>query len=139
MLGCQDVRGEVDIFSCMARLTNRTLALVQACRAVLWRQRGVETADAIFSEVQGWTAPYCNLRQAVQWIKDEIRLVDPAYEPALGIKTWGRWNSYFVAPDQDYEKQKSELYLAICAGAIPLFGRPGIGAPVVKEAGDSSF
>jgi hypothetical protein len=65
--------------------------------------------------------------------------VEPAYEPALRIDTWSRWNSSYASPDRDYEKQKSELYLAICAGAIPLFGRPGIGVPRVEDSRDSSF
>src|SRR4051794_24834830 len=85
------------------------------------------------------TAPYSNLRQALQWIKEGIRPVEPAYEPALRIDTWGRWNSSYEAPDRDYEKQKSELYLAICAEAVPLFGRPGIGMPRVEDSRDSSF
>ena len=85
------------------------------------------------------TAPYSNLRQALQWIKDGIRPVEPAYEPALGINAWSRWDSSYAAPDWDYNKQKSELYLAICAGAIPLFGRPGIGTPRVEDSRDSSF
>ena len=85
------------------------------------------------------TAPYSNLRQALQWIKDGIRPVEPAYEPALGINTWKLFGSSYAAPDWDYNKQKSELYLAICAGAIPLFGRPGIGTPRVEDSRDSSF
>ena len=85
------------------------------------------------------TAPYSNLRQALQWIRDGIRPVEPAYEPALGVDNWSRWNPPNVSPDWDYKKQKSELYLAICAGAIPLFGRPGIDTPVVEDSRDSFF
>jgi hypothetical protein len=31
--------------------------------------------------------------------KDEIRPVDPAYEPALGIDNWSRWDSSYEAPE----------------------------------------
>jgi hypothetical protein len=83
-------------------------------------------------------APYSNLRQALQWIKDGTRPVEPAYEPALGIDNWTSWNPT-SPPDWNYKKEKSELYLTICARAIPLFGRPGIGAPMSEELHDSSF
>ena len=64
--------------------------------------------------------------------------MEPAYEPALGIDNWRNWN-YSSAPDWNYKKEKSEIYLTICATAIPLFGRPGTGAPMSEELHDSSF
>jgi hypothetical protein len=85
------------------------------------------------------TAPYSNLRQALQWIKDEIRPVDPAYERALGIDTWSRGDDSCAAPNRDYKQHKSELYVTICAGVVPLFGRPGIGALKAEDFRDISF
>jgi len=38
-------------------------------------------------EIKVETSPWCNLRQALQWLKDEIKPVDVAYEPALGRST----------------------------------------------------
>lgn len=74
-------------------------------------------------EIKVETSPWCNLRQALQWLKDEIKPVDVAYEPALGRST----ELTEVYGGRTYDKEKSALYLAIRAGRLPLFGRPGLG------------
>jgi hypothetical protein len=66
------------------------------------------------------TIPYCNLRQAVQWIRDGTTPVQSVYEAALGTP---------AELHGDYVRAKSDLFLAISAGVIVLFGRPSIDAP----------
>lgn len=65
------------------------------------------------------TVPYCNLRQAVQWIRDGIPPVERVYEAPLGIS---------AELQSDFAQAKSKLWLAISAEKISLLGRPSIGA-----------
>ena len=39
----------------------------------------------VFPKIEIETARWCNLRQALQWLKDEIRPVEPLYEPIVGV------------------------------------------------------
>jgi len=72
----------------------------------------------VFPEIEVETAQWCNLRQALQWLRYETRPVDPVYEPLFAITD--------DLPSGS-RKEKAALWAAMCAGRIRLFGRPGFG------------
>ena len=80
----------------------------------------------VFPKIKVSTPQYCNLRQALQWLQDDLQPVDPQFEPALG---YPRFDS-----TRDYSRAKSAIYAALLAGQIKLLGRFGQGGinPIVQ-------
>jgi hypothetical protein len=77
----------------------------------------------VLPKIEVETPPWCNLRQALQWIRDEIRPVDPAFEAALNISAELFEDVVYDGYDGgDYRKAKSFLYATIRAKEIPLYG-----------------
>jgi hypothetical protein len=64
-------------------------------------------------------ATWCNLRQAVQWLRDERMPVDASYERALGGDRDFR--------ESDYLLQMKQLCAGLLNRIVALHGRPGIG------------
>src|SRR5689334_13129257 len=70
-------------------------------------------------ETQIETAALCNLRQVLQWLKDDIKPVDAHLEAIRGIP------SSIYSPRYDVEKR--QFFPSVLAQRINLFGRPGLG------------
>lgn len=77
------------------------------------------------------TARACNLRQALQWLKEEIRPVHAVFEPLLDIPTH--------LDLEFYEQEQKALCAAILANEIKLYGRFGEGTIRYDEGGEISF
>jgi hypothetical protein len=74
----------------------------------------------VFPKIIVETSPSCNLRQALQWLLEEITPVHPDFEAALQIPT-------SIGPHLGISKAESSLFAAFCATRIPLVGCPGKG------------
>jgi len=81
-------------------------------------------AMPVFPEIRVETAPFCNLRQALQWLHDDIEPIDPAYEPALGRTDW---------VSNDNKRERSHLFASFVSKRIRLFGRFAEGSFVWEE------
>lgn len=73
----------------------------------------------VIPEIKYDTPPeWSTLRQALQWLRDDIKPIHPAFEPLL------RTTKIF---EGDYTKEKHLLYAAIWTEKIRLYGCPGTG------------
>jgi hypothetical protein len=80
-----------------------------------------------FPEVKTSTAANCNLRQALQWLKDEIKPVDPDFEPITGT------------PSEIQEREYTKEFAALLSGRLRVFGRPGLAPSQVASDGTVWF
>jgi hypothetical protein len=95
---------------------------------------------SIFRKPDPPRAAWCNLRQALQWLRDEAVPVQSDFERALGE---GR-----DFQEEEFGLQKKHLCAALQKGLFPLHGRPGFGLfkdnhvglrPIYQHAGYDDY
>jgi hypothetical protein len=85
----------------------------------------------IIPKITAKILPWCNLRQALQWLTDEIKPVAPAVEEALRIP-----RTIYV---RGLENEISALFAVFIGGRIRLFGCPGEGKACTSQLDNPSI
>lgn len=85
----------------------------------------------IFPKITVEKSPTCNLRQALQWLKDGIEPVHTDLEQVLGIPNW--IDSY------ELQKETSSLFAALLSKRIRLFGCPRSGKMYFGSGNDRIY